>query len=204
MGSRLLFAIALLALLAIAYLSAEASGLGRIAGIVVVVAGAASLIASSTLPRSRSEQAESRPAIQPAMQPAPVAAQAAAPAAALALVDVLDALPVGVMVIGEDGKIRSFNAAAGELFGVPAERAANRALIEIVRNFELDKRVAATLRDLTDAHDAGAAILAHARDIGADYLVMGAYGHWRLGELIFGGTTRTVLTGMQKPVFMAH
>ncbi len=65
-------------------------------------------------------------------------------------------------------------------------------------------RIAATLRDLTDAHDAGRAILAHAQDIGSDYLVMGAYGHWRLGELIFGGTTRTVLAGMQKPVFMTH
>jgi len=61
--------------------------------------------------------------------------------------EVLEALPVGVMIIGEDGKIRSFNTAAGEVFGVPAERATNRALIEIVRNFELDRRVGATLRD---------------------------------------------------------
>jgi len=138
MGSRLLFAVALLALVAIAYLSAAAPGLGRVAGIVVVVVGAASLIAAYRPRGSGAEQAESRPAIQPAMQPVPVAAQAAAPAAALAITDVLDALPVGVMVIGEDGKIRSFNAAAGELFGVPADRAANRALIEIVRNFELE------------------------------------------------------------------
>ena len=61
--------------------------------------------------------------------------------------EVLEALPVGVMIIGEDCKIRSFNTAAGEVFGVPAERATNRALIEIVRNFELDRRVGATLRD---------------------------------------------------------
>ena len=62
------------------------------------------------------------------------------------LSDVLAALPVGVMVIGDDGKIGAFNAAAGELFGVPVDRARNRALIEIVRNFELDRRVTATLR----------------------------------------------------------
>ncbi|MDQ6766735.1 MAG: cell wall metabolism sensor histidine kinase WalK [Candidatus Eremiobacteraeota bacterium] len=67
--------------------------------------------------------------------------------AELGLAEVLDILPIGVLVIGDDGKIRSFNAAAGDIFGVPAERAENRALIEIVRNFELDKRVAATLRD---------------------------------------------------------
>ncbi|MBV8164999.1 MAG: PAS domain-containing protein [Candidatus Eremiobacteraeota bacterium] len=69
-----------------------------------------------------------------------------APVAEPDLTGVLAALPVGVMVIGDDGKIRAFNAAAGELFGVSAERARNRALIEIVRNFELDRRVTATLR----------------------------------------------------------
>ena len=60
--------------------------------------------------------------------------------------DILERLPVGVMVIGDDGRIRLFNAAAGELFGVDPARAAGRALIEIVRNFELDRRVASTLR----------------------------------------------------------
>jgi nucleotide-binding universal stress UspA family protein len=33
---------------------------------------------------------------------------------------------------------------------------------------------------------------------------MGGYGHWRLGELIFGGATRTLLAATPKPVFMAH
>jgi nucleotide-binding universal stress UspA family protein len=65
-------------------------------------------------------------------------------------------------------------------------------------------RIAATLRELPDAKETGAAILAHAQDIGADFIVMGGYGHWRLGELIFGGATRTVLASATKPVFMAH
>ncbi len=65
---------------------------------------------------------------------------------ALGLSEVLAALPVGVIVIGSDGKIRSFNAAATELFGVTADRAYHRAMIEVVRNFELDRRVGATLR----------------------------------------------------------
>jgi two-component system, OmpR family, phosphate regulon sensor histidine kinase PhoR len=151
MGSRLLFAVALLALLAIAYLSAVAPTLGRIAGIVVVVAGSLSLIAAYRPPGPRASEAESWQATQPSTQPPPPLVQAAANGATLEFGDVLDALPVGVMVIGDDGKIRSFNAAAGELFGVPADRAANRALIEIVRNFELDKRVAATLRDGVEA-----------------------------------------------------
>jgi len=37
-----------------------------------------------------------------------------------------------------------------------------------------------------------------------DYLVMGGYGHWRLSEMILGGTTRAILSQMQIPVFMAH
>jgi nucleotide-binding universal stress UspA family protein len=35
-------------------------------------------------------------------------------------------------------------------------------------------------------------------------LVMGAYGHSRVRELLLGGATRTVLTSMTLPVFMSH
>lgn len=44
----------------------------------------------------------------------------------------------------------------------------------------------------------------HATDIGADLIVMGAYGHTRLRERIFGGTTRTMLANVKTPVMMAH
>jgi nucleotide-binding universal stress UspA family protein len=33
---------------------------------------------------------------------------------------------------------------------------------------------------------------------------MGAYGHSRAQELLFGGATRTVLASMTLPVLMAH
>ena len=32
-----------------------------------------------------------------------------------------------------------------------------------------------------------------------DYIVMGAYGHWRFTEFVFGGTTRSVLASMTTP-----
>lgn len=35
-------------------------------------------------------------------------------------------------------------------------------------------------------------------------LVMGAYGHARLAELVLGGVTRTMLSGLQMPVLLAH
>lgn len=44
----------------------------------------------------------------------------------------------------------------------------------------------------------------HARDIDADLVVMGAYGHSRFREAILGGTTRNMLEQAELPVLMAH
>jgi nucleotide-binding universal stress UspA family protein len=48
------------------------------------------------------------------------------------------------------------------------------------------------------------AILSHAADMAADFIVMGGYGHSRLREFVLGGVTRTVLATMTVPVFLAH
>ena len=50
----------------------------------------------------------------------------------------------------------------------------------------------------------GAALLAKARDLGADLLVMGGYGRSRVSELVFGGVTRTVLGQYHLPILLAH
>lgn len=47
-------------------------------------------------------------------------------------------------------------------------------------------------------------ICRHADDIGADMIVMGAYGHSRFREAILGGATRHMLEGSDLPIFMAH
>lgn len=52
--------------------------------------------------------------------------------------------------------------------------------------------------------DVGNAILSRAADVSADLLVMGAYGHSRLREFVFGGVTREVLRHMTVPVLMSH
>ena len=44
----------------------------------------------------------------------------------------------------------------------------------------------------------------HVAETGADLLVMGAYGHSRLREFLFGGVTRTVLQSMPVATFMAR
>ena len=50
----------------------------------------------------------------------------------------------------------------------------------------------------------GAALLKHAKQIQADLLIMGAYGHSRLREMILGGATRDVLGVSDLPLLMAH
>lgn len=44
----------------------------------------------------------------------------------------------------------------------------------------------------------------HARDVSADLVVMGAYGHSRIREAVFGGATRDMLESCALPVLMAH
>ena len=49
-----------------------------------------------------------------------------------------------------------------------------------------------------------AVIQQRAREIGSDIIVMGAYGHSRLRERIFGGVTASILDECQLPVFFAR
>jgi nucleotide-binding universal stress UspA family protein len=61
------------------------------------------------------------------------------------------------------------------------------------------------LKHITGAGvEAQSAILAHATTTGADFIVMGGYGHSRLREFILGGVTRSILRTMTVPVLMSH
>ena len=51
---------------------------------------------------------------------------------------------------------------------------------------------------------AGEVLLSRAADLGADLLVIGAYGHSRVRELLLGGATRSILQSMTLPVLMSH
>ena len=44
----------------------------------------------------------------------------------------------------------------------------------------------------------------HAEDTAAELLVMGAYGHSRLRERIFGGVTKSMLDSATLPILMAR
>jgi nucleotide-binding universal stress UspA family protein len=47
-------------------------------------------------------------------------------------------------------------------------------------------------------------LLSHAADSGADFMVMGGYGHSRLREFVLGGVTRSILRTMTVPTLMSH
>ena len=52
--------------------------------------------------------------------------------------------------------------------------------------------------------DVADALLSHAADSGADFMVMGGYGHSRLREFVLGGVTRSILRSMTIPVLLSH
>jgi nucleotide-binding universal stress UspA family protein len=56
----------------------------------------------------------------------------------------------------------------------------------------------------TDQIDVGDDLLARASDLDIDLIVMGAYGHSRLREIVLGGVTQKLLRHMTVPVLMSH
>lgn len=57
---------------------------------------------------------------------------------------------------------------------------------------------------VTDGASVGEALLRAANDHGADLIVLGAYGHSRFSEMVFGGATRHILRNLDRPVLMSH
>jgi nucleotide-binding universal stress UspA family protein len=52
--------------------------------------------------------------------------------------------------------------------------------------------------------DTASALLSHSADSGADFMVMGGYGHSRLREFVLGGVTRSILSSIAVPTLMSH
>jgi len=64
--------------------------------------------------------------------------------------------------------------------------------------------VKAETQEIEGSADAGHMLLDAARKAGAKVLVAGAFGHTRLREYIFGGTTRTLLNSEGPSLFLSH
>jgi nucleotide-binding universal stress UspA family protein len=55
-----------------------------------------------------------------------------------------------------------------------------------------------------EGREVGEILNRSAIDLGADLMVMGGFGHSRLRQRIFGGTTTSIIAGAAVPVLMAH
>ena len=64
--------------------------------------------------------------------------------------------------------------------------------------------VQADFRTFAPKNDFGAGILAAARETQADMIVLGAWGHSRIAELVLGGVTRHLFQHSDVPLFVAH
>jgi nucleotide-binding universal stress UspA family protein len=64
-------------------------------------------------------------------------------------------------------------------------------------------KVTVSRQDVMDI-EVGLQMLSRAADVEADLIVMGAYSHSGIRELVLGGATRTLLESMTVPVLMSH
>lgn len=113
---------------------------------------------------------------------------------------------------------RSTEQARATAFAMPLLRLAERVTIltvegatvpgpggaDLARALALNGIAAEPITMAAGKKSAGEIILAKAVELGCDLIVKGAYTQSRLREMIFGGTTRHILTRAEVPVLMAH
>jgi len=75
---------------------------------------------------------------------------------------------------------------------------------QLARYFERNGIAADAITVAPDKRTTGEVILARAQALGCDLVVKGAYTQSRLRQMIFGGTTRHILTNAMLPVLMAN
>jgi nucleotide-binding universal stress UspA family protein len=76
--------------------------------------------------------------------------------------------------------------------------------LDDVAHYLMRHRIAADPRVLTQTHDVGDALMRIAHEDSADLIVAGAYGQSRLGEWVFGGATRSLLSGCPVCCLLSH
>jgi len=94
---------------------------------------------------------------------------------------------------------------AGRAVILAAPKASSRSFDPAkLKSYYAARGVKAEIEVLPDSGDPGPVLLQAARSVGADILVAGAFGHPRLQEFIFGGTTRTLLNSDHPSLFLSH
>ena len=73
-----------------------------------------------------------------------------------------------------------------------------------LKDFLSARGVEADVEVITGSGEAASLLLSAAKGVGASLLVSGAFGHPRLREFIFGGTTRSLLHADSPSLFLSH
>ena len=120
----------------------------------------------------------------------------------------------GTVVVAWDGGKEASRAArlatpllekAARVVIVAAPKASSRSFDPArLQAYYAARGVSSEVQLLTDTGDAAPALLRAASSAGAEILVAGAFGHPRLQEFIFGGTTRTLLSSDGPSLFLSH
>jgi nucleotide-binding universal stress UspA family protein len=84
------------------------------------------------------------------------------------------------------------------------DEATLRPRLDALHQWLLWQGVTAEVRIESSGIEVAEAMLSRAADLSADLIVMGAYGHARWTERVFGGATRGLLQSMTAPVLMSH
>ena len=120
----------------------------------------------------------------------------------------------GVVAIAWDGGKEATRAArtalpllekAAKVVILGAPKASSREFDPVrLKEFLAARGVEAEVELLKEGGDAASLLLGAVRNIGATLLVSGAFGHPRLREFIFGGTTRSFLAADRPSLFLSH
>ena len=73
-----------------------------------------------------------------------------------------------------------------------------------LKDFLAARGIETDVQMIKESGDAAGLLLGAARSLGASLLVSGAFGHARLREFIFGGTTRSLLQADSPSLFLSH
>lgn len=109
---------------------------------------------------------------------------------------VRDALPF--LTQAEEVKIASVETGEDET------SAADQTAVDIGAHLDRHGVRSETLEVHGTDRDAGSLLLSAANEMGANLIVMGAYGHSRFRELVLGGATRHLIYHSTVPVLMSH
>ena len=94
---------------------------------------------------------------------------------------------------------------ASKVVILAAPKASSRAFDPTrLQSYYAARGIESEIDTLPDSGDAAPVLLYAARKAGAEILVAGAFGHPRLQEFIFGGTTRSLLAADQPTLFLSH